>query len=235
MGFRELITQVGNALGLVRLLRSASINACSKAAEFVPALEERPAFYELAENAGLSQITRTCGARLDQTLEILKANFSERTDFLRLMVKNLAGIVEQNDRSHLDLFYILIPALTLNYVENILIVKEKLTKKNPGDAFLTDDGFSLGLAYFLKLLELNRRFEALHWFDEMSSGLQEETVRLTTERTKKKTTGAKNYKTNEEEQNMQAQLSLRRIRLQLEEFRMLHLNWEAAAILFREE
>lgn len=34
--FRQLITEVGNALGFVRLLRSASLNFCSKSIEFLP-------------------------------------------------------------------------------------------------------------------------------------------------------------------------------------------------------
>ncbi len=34
--FRSLVTTTGNALGFVRLLRSASINYCSKHIEFLP-------------------------------------------------------------------------------------------------------------------------------------------------------------------------------------------------------
>jgi WASH complex subunit 7 len=40
----------------------------------------------------------------------------------------------------------------INYVESMLIAKEKLNKKNAPKAYLTDDGFAMGLAYFLHIL-----------------------------------------------------------------------------------
>jgi WASH complex subunit 7 len=74
---------------------------------------------------------------LDETLDIMKINFSERTDYLRLMVKNFTSIVESNDHKHLAQFYLIVPCLTINYIENLLISKEKLQKKNPLDAIIS--------------------------------------------------------------------------------------------------
>ena len=34
--FRIILTQIGNSLGFVRLLKSASLNYCSKCIEFLP-------------------------------------------------------------------------------------------------------------------------------------------------------------------------------------------------------
>jgi WASH complex subunit 7 len=39
--FRILITEVGNALGFVRLLRSAQLNFCAKSIEYLPFGYER--------------------------------------------------------------------------------------------------------------------------------------------------------------------------------------------------
>jgi WASH complex subunit 7 len=39
--FRMLITEVGNALGFVRLLRSAQLNFCTKSIEYLPYGYER--------------------------------------------------------------------------------------------------------------------------------------------------------------------------------------------------
>lgn len=53
--------------------------------------------------------------------------------------------IKNADNKHLDLFYLIIPTLTLNFVENMLIVKERLTKKNTTDCFISDDGFVMGI------------------------------------------------------------------------------------------
>lgn len=41
------------------------------------------------------------------------------------------------ENKHLDVFYLILPALTINYTENILMAKERLTKKNMNDCFLS--------------------------------------------------------------------------------------------------
>uniref|UniRef100_A0A1I8FIR3 WASH-7_mid domain-containing protein n=1 Tax=Macrostomum lignano TaxID=282301 RepID=A0A1I8FIR3_9PLAT len=75
--FRLLITQIGNAMGYVRMIRSGGLNCCSSAIRFVPDLEDIPAFEELASKAGLSQGTVTAAQQLDQTVAGLVKNYSE--------------------------------------------------------------------------------------------------------------------------------------------------------------
>ena len=41
----------------------------------------------------------------------------------------------------------------MNFIEHILAAKEKLTKKNKVGAAFTDDGFVMGVAFILKLLD----------------------------------------------------------------------------------
>ena len=53
-------------------------------------------------------------------------------------------------------FFILVPALTINFVEHLLAAKDKLQRGQLGAAF-TDDGFAMGLAYLLNLLAQARR------------------------------------------------------------------------------
>lgn len=61
---------------------------------------------------------------------------------------------------HLDYFYILLPSVTINFVEYILMAKERLSKNNPHEAFFFDDGFILGMSYFLKLTEQFETFNS---------------------------------------------------------------------------
>ena len=47
----------------------------------------------------------------------------------------------------------LIPTISVNYVETLMMAKERLTKNNPYNAYFSDDGLVLGLTYFLKVLK----------------------------------------------------------------------------------
>lgn len=48
-----------------------------------------------------------------------------------------------SNNSHLHNFYIIIPSLTLNFIEHSINSKEKMYKKSKG-AMFTDDGFAVG-------------------------------------------------------------------------------------------
>lgn len=54
--------------------------------------------------------------------------------------------------------------------------KEKINKKNNTGAAFTDDGFAMGIAYILKLLEQIQDFDSLHWFDAVRDKFQANTV-----------------------------------------------------------
>lgn len=47
-------------------------------------------------------------------------------------------------------------------------------KKEDSDAFISDDGFSLGVVYLLKVLGVTDNFNGLNWFDSMEDRLSRE-------------------------------------------------------------
>ena len=89
-------------------------------------------------------------------------------DYLRVIVQNFEGVLDQEDTKHLKLFYLIIPALTLSQVENVQKGKDALTHKNKNvGGFISDDGFSLGIAYLLKILNQTEKFASLNWIQSV--------------------------------------------------------------------
>lgn len=62
---------------------------------------------------------------------------------LQLLVDVFVQVMSSENNAHVHNFYILIPALTLNYIEHSINSKEKIYKKSKGGMF-TDDGFAVG-------------------------------------------------------------------------------------------
>ena len=62
----------------------------------------------------------------------------------QLLVKVFNQQFDDQKQIHLKKFFIIVPPLTVNYVEHIISAKEKMSKKNKDGAAFTDDGFAMG-------------------------------------------------------------------------------------------
>ena len=165
--FRQLITQIGNALGIVRMIRNASLKDNSNLIKFIPKIIEEVKFEDLSNELGIKGETYEACKMFDTSVRHLFQQEEEATDYLRILVKNFDGVFESENCAHLKLFHFIIPSLSLNFIEHVIRGKDRIFKRNNKDAFISDDGFALGIAYLLKILNQQHGFESLNWFTHM--------------------------------------------------------------------
>ncbi|RWS27195.1 WASH complex subunit 7-like protein [Leptotrombidium deliense] len=226
--FRQLISQIGNALGFVRMLRSGALHCSSNSVNFVPDLEDisELSFESMVKEEDFEDQCVAAGKNLDTILTTLNRNFSEATDYFKLMVDVFAATFQDPKNYHLKNFYVLLPSLTLNYVEYIIISKEKMNRKNKVGAAFTDDGFAMGVAYVLKLLEQYSDFESLHWFTSVKEKINDER----NEAIKKKNINVNN---GDEKLSQTINLTLKRLEVLQREFDLFNYSLTSCRILFK--
>ncbi len=177
--FRDLVTTIGNTLGYVRMVRSGGLHRLSNAIKFVPDLKNIQAFEPMVTRDALPAETAGAAKNLDAVLSNLAGKFSEGTDYFGVLVQIFAEEVRNSDQhKHLRNFYLIVPPLIINFVDNIMSLKDKMRGAKKKEMGFTDDGFALGLAYLLKVLDQNGKFDSLHWFQSMQAKYAEEAKKL---------------------------------------------------------
>jgi len=224
--FRLLISQIGNAMGYIRMIRSGGLHCCSNAIRFIPDLEDIVTFEDLCKEEGLSAESARSAKQLDLVIGNLAKNFAEGTEYFKMLVDVFAPEFRNTKNMHLRNFFVILPPLTLNFVEHMINSKEKLNKKNKVGASFTDDGFAMGVAYILKLLDQYHQFDSLHWFQSVKDKYQKEKEQVL------KQSNAGSGKT-DEKLSQTMTLTVKRLDIYQQEFDLLYYSLSSARIFFR--
>jgi len=149
-------------------------------------------------------------------------NFAEGAEYFELLVNVFADEFRNEENSHMRNFFIILPPLAINFVDHMLAGKDKLAKKKAG-GFFTDDGFAIGVAYILKLLNQYKQYESLHWFEEVNDHYNEEVKKLQALMSKQKK--------DEQQASMLTQKKLKGLQM---EFDLLHFSLSGASVFFKQ-
>ena len=156
---------MGNALGYVRMIRSASLKDNSNLVTYVPKFVEGMKFEDVANELDMQGESMEAIKVFDMCIKNIAKQAADAGDYLRMIVQNFEGITERENTKHLKLFYLIIPSLTLNFVEHLQRSKDKIISKNKNvGGMISDDGFALGIAYLLKILKQADKFKKRNGF-----------------------------------------------------------------------
>ncbi|XP_071139375.1 WASH complex subunit 4-like isoform X2 [Mytilus edulis] len=224
--FRTLITQIGNAMGYIRMIRSGGLHCCSNAIRFVPDLEDIVNFEELCKEEGLSLECQTAAKNLDNVVNNLVQNFAEGTEYFKMLVDVFAPEFRNTKNMHLRNFFVILPPLTVNFVEHSISCKEKMNRKNKVGAAFTDDGLAMGIAYILKLLDQYHEFDSLHWFQSVKDRFRKEKEQVA------KQQQAMSGRPDEKLQQTMT-LTIKRLDQYIQEYDLFYYSLSSARIFFR--
>lgn len=94
--FRCLISQIGNALGYVRMVRSGAIHFTADASTFLPELDENLKFVFLAKENGLSKTTIDAAEDLEANIENMSKTYAEGAEYFKVsypLIINLLPLI----------------------------------------------------------------------------------------------------------------------------------------------
>ncbi|KAL0219911.1 hypothetical protein P9112_005564 [Eukaryota sp. TZLM1-RC] len=177
--FRGLITELGNALGFVRLLRSGALSQTASAVQFLPNLEDIEDFIEKSKEIPNNEFSKAASDLLVTCISNLSENFTSAANYLGLLSQVFQSELQSDKNIHLKNFYLLAPALVLSHVEHMQVETEKLMMKKGRARTVTrglfvEDGFSLGLVFVLMVLNQHEFFSSLHFFNSVRRQLEGE-------------------------------------------------------------
>lgn len=137
-------------MGYVRLIRSGGNRCLSQGTCFIPDLAEVELLNELTANKMFRNASSSSVEFVLKDLNGFTEHFENTTEYFKLLVAAFLSHFRNPSNTHLKNFYIIVPPLTINFVEHSLTCKEKLFKKDKTDSAFTDDGFALGKKHFLR-------------------------------------------------------------------------------------
>ncbi|XP_019764988.1 WASH complex subunit 4 isoform X2 [Dendroctonus ponderosae] len=223
--FRKLITHIGNAMGYVRLIRSGGNRCLSQGTCFIPDLTEVELLNDLTENKVFPNASSSSVQFVLKDLNGFTKHFENTTEYFKLLVSTFLSHFRNPSNNHLKTFYIIVPPLTINFVEHSLTCKEKLFKKDKTDSAFTDDGFALGLAYIIELLNQESQFNSLHWFESVQRKFH----------TDKQKIREQTRFSNSEDTKFKQTLTLteKKIETFYREFKLLEFSYSSARLFFQ--
>ncbi|XP_002067587.2 WASH complex subunit 4 [Drosophila willistoni] len=176
--FRKVITQVGNAVGYVRLLQAGSKNANYRSRSYMSRTYSKLLGNECAKNLQLPEATENSIREYGKSVGHMMECYSDCTNYFKLLMQGFQPFFCNPHNHHLKSFFLITPALIMNYIDYRVKEKMKIYKKDQPKCSLFEDGFAIGLVYILNMLNQLSDFHELGWNQTTTQQLNSERQKL---------------------------------------------------------
>ena len=228
---KDIITRIGNAIGLLRMLRSATLHNQNKTKEYCTML--------IDENDSKHQ-RNTPFERSYQRIQEYLQKFQDTTDILPCTSK----VLHDKEKEILCCIYILYPPLSLLWLDSSASGKEMLRRKiKTSEGYYTDDGFAFGFAYLFEVIDRTqgRNYDTLNWshsfrlqFSQEKSQMVEkaEIVKATSKSQKSALSVFASDNMSQDDEYTRLQVLAKRLETRRQEFDLLLYCMNAARVVF---
>ncbi|XP_034661936.1 WASH complex subunit 4 isoform X1 [Drosophila subobscura] len=167
--FRKVITHVGNAVGYVRLLQAGSKSANYKSRSYMSRFHSS---FVAGGTKPLHESTESAIKEYEKSVGHMQKCYSDSTNYFKLLLQGFQPFLCNPNNNHLRTFYLIAPALIMNYIDYRVKEKLKIHKKDLAKFSLFEDGFAIGLVYILTMLNQLGEFHELGWSQATTQQLE---------------------------------------------------------------
>uniref|UniRef100_A0A1D1XXL3 WASH complex subunit 7 n=3 Tax=Anthurium amnicola TaxID=1678845 RepID=A0A1D1XXL3_9ARAE len=174
---RSIITEMGNGLGLVRLLHTGGSRQACRISSCKPRYVTN--FLESDRSCSPSDEIDTPGKVMDDAV-YNKCQSIYGVDYFPSLLSSVLKELQCDRYLNLIDFHFIIPAIIANLIESKLHSKEKPLRRDreAGNQMIADDGFVMGATFVLKVTGQEKSFDELQWFTSANRHLEEVLISL---------------------------------------------------------
>lgn len=172
---RTLLTELGNAMAFIRLLRLGALRRSQECASFLSANQNAEVDISglsmLAEDSKMSQNGVKAFSNLEScAAEVLGRSGSEGVaayEYLELVASRVIGLLgETRQDAQMSFFYLCVPVASIMHIKGLM--ESRVSVGNtPLEEKYAEDGFALGTMFMLQVLRQVSAFRSLGWFHEV--------------------------------------------------------------------
>lgn len=217
-----IITQIGNAIALVRTIKTALMTYIENSTKY-----SSNSIRDLSFLLAKVSIDEAVNSNRDREKDDFNKTYSNAKNILTGIMKSLSTAQSSNylyllvssfdnafNIPEIEFYYILLPSCFLFHVENSIIANDNLHSKNTNEGHYINDGVILGIAYLNRVFKQEQAFESLSWFQGTNNKYEELKKKYLNDDTKT--------------------MALRRIQLLQKEFESVSWIYQTALMLFNE-
>ncbi|XP_043716643.1 WASH complex subunit 4-like isoform X2 [Telopea speciosissima] len=171
---RGIINEMGNILGLLRILRAGGSRHLCSISRFIYRDRNIRSFKENSQKLGFTDETITAGRILDVVVED-KCQAKEHVYFSSSFTSIISKEVKGGEDLKFEDLFLIIPALIIGLIDSRVNSKENMLRRGRevGNQIIIDDGFVMGTAFILKVTAQEKPFDGLDWITSVKKRLEE--------------------------------------------------------------